>query len=61
MAGGLGGMAVSIFAGRLFDHYKNLGSIETGYLIMFIACGLAYIVAWTIIHLLVPTMKPIKL
>lgn len=61
MAGGIGGMLVSIFGGRLLQHYKVIGSIETGYLIMFIACGLAYVVAWTIIHVLVPTMKPIKL
>jgi MFS transporter, ACS family, aldohexuronate transporter len=57
MAGGLGGILVSKSAGLLFDHYKGLGHIETGYLIMFVACGLAYLVAWLIMHLLVPKMK----
>jgi ACS family hexuronate transporter-like MFS transporter len=61
MAGGLGGILVSISAGHLFDHYKALGSIETGYLIMFIACGAAYLLSWLIIHALVPTMKPVRL
>ena len=60
MAGGLGGIVVSKSAGFLFDHYKNLGHIQTGYLIMFIACGLAYLVAWLIMHLLVPKMQLIK-
>ncbi len=35
MAGGLGGMAVAKVAGLLFDYYKGLGHIETGYYILF--------------------------
>ncbi len=61
MAGGLGGIVISKSAGYLFDHYKSLGHIQTGYVIMFIICGVAYIVAWFIMHLLVPKMQPIKL
>jgi ACS family hexuronate transporter-like MFS transporter len=61
MAGGLGGLLVSKLAGYLFDFYKSLGHIETGYLIMFVICGLAYIIAWLLMHLLVPTMKPIAI
>lgn len=59
MAGAMGGLLFSKFAGKLFDHYKALGEIETGYYIIFIICGLAYLTAWLIIHLLVPRMKPI--
>ena len=59
MAGGLGGMLVSKAAGYLFDYYKSLGHIETGYLIMFLICGLAYVTGWLIMHLLVPKMKPV--
>ena len=55
MAGGFGGMAIAKLAGRLFDHYKALGHIETGYYFMFLVCGTAYLLAWFIMfRLLVP-------
>lgn len=61
MAGGFGGMAIAKLAGKLFDHYKSLGHIETGYYIMFFVCGLAYLVAWFIMfRLLIPKMTPIR-
>ena len=61
MAGGVGGMAVAKVAGLLFDHYKALGHIETGYFIMFIYCGLGYLIAWFIMFgILVPKMEPVK-
>jgi MFS transporter, ACS family, hexuronate transporter len=61
MAGGLGGMAVAKVAGLLFDYYKGLGHIETGYYILFLYCGLGYLLAWFVMFkLLVPKMKPIK-
>jgi ACS family hexuronate transporter-like MFS transporter len=48
MAGGLGGMIISKSAGSLFDYYKVRGHIETGYLLIFIFCAFAYLVAWKI-------------
>jgi ACS family hexuronate transporter-like MFS transporter len=60
MAGGIGSIALSKSAGLLFDHFKNLGKIETGYLIMFIFCGMAYLIAWLIMHVLVPKMKRVE-
>ncbi|MCW3115542.1 MAG: transporter [Segetibacter sp.] len=61
MAGGFGGMAIAKSAGKLFDHYKALGHIETGYYILFLYCGLGYLAAWFIMFkLLVPKMKPIE-
>jgi len=59
MAGGLGGVVMSKLGGALFDHYKALGHIETGYTIMFAICALAYLVAWSVMKLLVPVYKPI--
>ncbi len=60
MAGGLGGMAIAKLAGKLFDHYKALGHIQTGYYIMFFICGVAYLTAWFVMfRLLVPKMTPI--
>ncbi|MEO7960078.1 MAG: MFS transporter [Ginsengibacter sp.] len=62
MAGAIGGMAVAKVAGLLFDHYKNLGHIETGYYILFLYCGLGYLLAWFVMFkLLVPRMEPIRL
>lgn len=61
MAGAVGGILVARAAGLLFKHYEGLGKIEVGYGIMFIVCGLAYITAWTLMHLLVPRFKKIVL
>ncbi len=58
MAGALGGMLIAKLAGGLFDHYKALGTIETGYYIMFLVCGSAYLLAWLLVGVLVPGMKP---
>ena len=60
MAGALGGILISVLAGKLFDNYKALGKIETGYYIMFIICSCAYLLAWLIMHLLAPKMKRIN-
>ncbi len=61
MAGGVGGMVVTYAAGQLFDHYKALGHIQTGYYLVFFYCGLAYLVAWVIMHFLVPKMERVVL
>ncbi len=61
MAGGLGGILIAWAAGQLFNHYKALGSIETGYYIMFFICGSAYLVAWLLMHFLVPRMQRLNL
>ncbi len=61
MAGALGGILIAFLAGRLFDHYKTLGNIETGYYIMFIICGFAYLLAWVLMHFLAPRLRRIDL
>jgi MFS transporter, ACS family, hexuronate transporter len=61
MAGAVGGILLSQLVGPLLDHYKMIGAIETGYFIMFIICGLAYISAWVIFNLLAPQMKKVVL
>ena len=59
MAGGIGGVLISLAGGALFDHYKALGHIETGYSIMFAFCALAYLIAWIVMKALVPKYRPI--
>ncbi len=60
MAGAVGGILIARLAGGLFDHYKALGEIETGYYIMFFICGGAYLIAWAIMHFLAPKMNKVK-
>jgi ACS family hexuronate transporter-like MFS transporter len=61
MAGAVGGILIARLVGVLIDHYKNLGHIETGYYIMFIIAGTAYVTAWLIMHLLTPKMKQVEI
>jgi MFS transporter, ACS family, hexuronate transporter len=57
----LGGILIAKIAGWLFDHYKALGHITTGYMIVFLICGFAYVLAWVIMHFLAPSMKRVEL
>ncbi len=59
MAGGIGGVLITKLGGFLFDKYKALGHIETGYTIMFAICAVAYLIAWVIMKILVPKYRPI--
>jgi MFS transporter, ACS family, hexuronate transporter len=57
MAGGLGGVFITKVGGALFDYYKGLGHIETGYSIMFAFCAVAYLIALIVMKALVPKHK----
>lgn len=59
MAGGIGGVLISKLGGALFDYYKSLGHIQTGYTIMFAICAVAYLIAWVVMKALVPKYRPI--
>jgi ACS family hexuronate transporter-like MFS transporter len=62
MFGGVGGILLTALVQRnMFVYYRSIGQIETAYYIMFFICGGAYLLAWTIIHFLVPKMQPIKI
>jgi len=61
MAGAVGGIMIAMIAGLLFDHFKAAGDIRVGYGIMFMICSIAYIIAWFVMHLLVPKFKKIEL
>jgi ACS family hexuronate transporter-like MFS transporter len=53
MAGAIGGILIAQTAGVLLDYYKANSSIETGYYIMFLICGTAYLLAWFFMNQLV--------
>lgn len=62
MAGGLGGILLTWAVQKnMFVYYRELGQIETAYLIMFWICGGAYLLAWLVMHLLVPKMNKVIL
>jgi ACS family hexuronate transporter-like MFS transporter len=62
MFGSIGSVVLSLAVQKnLFVHYRAIHKIEIAYYIMFFVCGSAYILAWLIMHALVPKMKPIKL
>ena len=59
MAGGIGGVLITKLGGWLFDHYGAMGQLQTGYMIMFSICAVAYLSAWCVMKLLVPAHKEI--
>ena len=54
-AGGIGGVLLAEFAGRVLQRDPSF------YLPMFVIAGLIYLVALTVIHLLVPRLEPARL
>ena len=56
-AGGIGGVIVQKIAGALTDHFKE--TPDKAYMIMFVICALSYLIAWSIMKVLVPRHKPI--
>ena len=70
MAGGVGSMIIQKVAGNLFTYAEAQGPAfsflgfegkPAGYFIVFCFCGIAYLLAWTLMKSLVPKYKPIKL
>ncbi|MBR4621436.1 MAG: MFS transporter [Salinivirgaceae bacterium] len=68
MFGGLCSFAINKGSGMLFTHAEELGDAFTffgatgkpaGYMIVFCYCAVAYLLAWTIMKVLVPKYKPI--
>jgi ACS family hexuronate transporter-like MFS transporter len=59
MAGGIGGVLLTKLGGWVFDYYKTVNDIRTGYMIMFAICALAYLAAWVVMKALVPRHKEI--
>jgi ACS family hexuronate transporter-like MFS transporter len=61
MAGALGGILLSaVVQKNMFVYYRSIHKIEVAYYIMFAVCGGAYLLAWLVMHFLVPKMEPIK-
>ncbi len=61
LAGAVGGAFISYIAGYILQHFKSLGHIETGYVVMFSIAGSAYLLAWTIMQVFAPKNKKVIL
>lgn len=68
LASGLGSFMSNYGAGKLFDyagridmHFLGFEGKNAGYMIVFICAGLAYLVSWCIMKLLVPKYKLVEL
>ncbi len=68
LAGGLGSFLINKTSGVLFDYaeqsnmkFFGFEGIDAGYFIIFACCSVAYLVAWSIMRMLVPRMKVINL
>lgn len=62
MFGGIGGILLSLLVQKnMFVYYRSIDKIEVAYYIMFAVCAGAYLLAWVIMQLLVPKMKPLNL
>lgn len=69
LAGGISTMALQKIAGGLFTfaegaghsfHFMGFEGKSAGYLIIFCYCGIAYLLSWIVMKLLVPHYKPVK-
>jgi ACS family hexuronate transporter-like MFS transporter len=54
-AGAVGGIILAFYAGQVLDQNPSY------YLPMFIISGVIYLIAWGVIHLLVPKLQPAKI
>ena len=61
MAGAVGGAFISYIAGGILQHFKDLGHIETGYVVMFAIAGSMYLLAWSIMFFFAPKNKTVVL
>jgi MFS transporter, ACS family, hexuronate transporter len=60
MAGSVGGILFPFAIGIILDHFKTIGLLGTGYNVIFGICAMAYLLAWLVMHLLSPKMKPLN-
>lgn len=60
-AGAIMGAFISYIAGGILQHFKDLGHIETGYVVMFSIAGSAYLVAWIIMTVFRPKNPKVEL
>lgn len=58
-AGAIGGILFPMFIGFVLDFYKSRNNITAGYNIIFVFCGLSFLLALVLIHFITPKMEPL--
>ena len=61
MAGSIGGILFPLLIGEILEKAKLVGDITVGYNLIFGICSVAYLTAWTIIHLLNKKLTPVNM
>ncbi|HEY4209609.1 MAG TPA: MFS transporter [Puia sp.] len=61
MAGSIGGIVFQPLVGAILDYFAKSGNKTVGYNIIFLICGLAYVVAWLVMHFFAPKMTRVQL
>ncbi|MDO6430628.1 MFS transporter [Flavitalea sp. BT771] len=61
MAGSVGGIIFQPLVGKILDYFSHAGNKTLGYNIIFLICGLAYLVAWVVMHFFAPKMTRVQL
>ena len=57
LGGAIGGMLAAQGVGMLLDYYKMDNNLNSGYNLIFILCGLMYLIAISLFHTLSPQLK----
>jgi MFS transporter, ACS family, hexuronate transporter len=61
MIGAVGCLMFEYSIGQVLDHFKSQGNILFGYNVIFLFCGLSFLLAWIIIHFLTPKMTKVQI
>ncbi|HTR29121.1 MAG TPA: MFS transporter [Puia sp.] len=61
MAGSVGGIIFQPAVGWILDYFTRLGNKGLGYNMIFLICGLSYLLAWLLMHLFAPKMTRVRL
>ena len=57
----VGGILFPIVAGKVLDRFTAANDVTTGYAFLFGFCGLAYLLAFALSHLLAPKFVPVEM
>jgi MFS transporter, ACS family, hexuronate transporter len=61
MAGSVGGIIFQPLVGSILDYFTRIKSATLGYNFIFMICGVAYLVAWLVMHFFAPKMARVQL
>lgn len=61
MAGSIGGVLFQPLVGMILDYFEKQGNKTVGYNIIFLICGLAYLLAWIVMHFLIGKRTKVEL